>query len=108
MHSPDLANLLSDLAKTVSGKDSAAEPTQNLSAITKALQRALAMPSADRGEESPAPVQATLTKTTNGAATFSSSGSARVDLFFKSKGSGLYAQEAIPEDLLDQAGSVAC
>ena len=38
----------------------------------------------------PEPASAEMTTTTNGAATFASSGSARTDFFFKVKQSGLY------------------
>lgn len=45
-----------------------------------------------RGASKPKPPPATadLTNTTNGAATFASSGSARTDLFFKVKDPGMY------------------
>ena len=102
LHSKELQGLLKDLSTKVVQLESMKPAPDDLSAITKALQRALAMPSAERGYLPPAPVQATMTQTTNGAATYSSSGSARTDLFFKCEGSGYYAHETIPQELLHQ------
>ncbi|KAL3152371.1 hypothetical protein ABBQ32_001429 [Trebouxia sp. C0010 RCD-2024] len=56
-------------------------------------------------QSAPQRVSATLTRTANGAATYSSSGSARVDFFFKYKGSDPLAdaQAALTDQLLHQA-----
>ena len=48
---------------------------QDLNAATKALLRALALPSAEKVYKPPAHVEATLTQTRTGALTHSSSGS---------------------------------
>lgn len=108
LHSKELQGLLDDLSTKVAQPETPKPAPDDLSAITKALQQALAMPSADRGSLPPAPVQASITRTTNGAATYSSSGSARTDLFFKCEESGLHAHETIPQELLDQVSSKGC
>lgn len=104
LNSPELTALLQTLAN-----ESCTEPDskdanvsevteETLSAITNALKKALAMPSAAK----PPPVQSKLTQTTNGAVTFSSSGSARTNLFFKCEGSGPYGHPTISDTLLRQ------
>lgn len=59
-------------------------------------------------QSAPQRVSATLTRTANGAATYSSSGSARVDFFFKYKGSDPLAdaQAALTDQLLHQVYSL--
>lgn len=107
LHSAELSGLIKGLSAIIA-KENQPElqqlASEDLPAITKALQRALVMPCAQERDFNPAPVQATVIQTTNGAATYSSSGSARTDLFFKCEGSGDYGnQETIPQELLDQA-----
>lgn len=80
------------------------------SADLRALQDRLARRIADAQSSgaaehnAPQPVSATLTRTANRAATHASSGSARVDLFFKYKGSDSLAdtQASHIEQLLHQ------
>ena len=107
LHSAELSGLLKGLSATVAKEnqpESQELASEDLFAITKALQRALAMPSARESDFVPAPVKASVFQTTNGAATYCSSGSARTDLFFKCEGNGEYgSQETIPQELLDQA-----
>ena len=107
LHSSELSSLLKGLSAVIA-KETQPElhglASEDLFAITKALQRALAMPSAKESDFNPEPVKASLIQTTNGAATYNSSGSARTDLFFKCEGNGDYGtQETIPQELLDQA-----
>lgn len=84
------------------------------SADLLALRHALATKIADvqssgaTKQSAPQPVSATLTRTANGAATYASSGSARVDFFFKYKGSDPLAdtQAARIDQLLHQVHSL--
>lgn len=61
--------------------------------------------SSGTAEQTAQPVLATLTHTTNRATTYGSSGSPRVDLFFKYKGTGVL--EGQMEQLLQQVHSLS-